>query len=158
MSPVNTNEYPVMGFDGKMYVGPAGSTSISEMILAECVKDPKYSYKYDEVDATTRKHGGVKAVAKGILDISVSFTLPNVKSSAPDRALIMASLQSRRTPIAICMLDEEDGEGIFGDFELLGGDKSEEDASIQQFEVEAKPSVAGRPVKWTTDGAYPTTT
>jgi hypothetical protein len=55
------------------------------------------------------------------------------------------------------MLDEESGEGIIGDFELFGGDKSEEDDDLQAFEIEAKPSVAGRRVQWTTDGTYPET-
>ena len=54
------------------------------------------------------------------------------------------------------MLDEEDGEGPIGDFEILGGDKNEEEGNMQEIEVEAQPSVAGRPVRWTTDGSYPT--
>jgi len=149
-----------MGFEGAFYVGPAGSTSIASMILAENVRNPKYSYKFDEVDATTRRHKGTKAYAKGMKDVGISFTLPNLKnddgSRPADLALILESLHNRRKPLAICMLDEDGGEGIFGDFEILGGDKSEEDEAIQEFEVEAKPSVGGRAIAWTEDGSYPT--
>jgi hypothetical protein len=65
-----------------------------------------------------------------------------------DAALILQSLRSRHMPLTIIMLDKEDGEGIIGDFELLGGDKSEEDENVQEFEIEAKPSAAGRKVEW----------
>ena len=145
-------QYMTMGFEGKFYVGPKGSTSPTGMILADSVRNPKYSYKYSEVDATLRRHEGVKAYMKGLLDVSISFTLPNLKNDnggrPADTALILESLKSRRQPIAICMLDEESGEGIIGDFELLGGDKSEEDENLQEWEVEAKPSASGRKVTW----------
>jgi len=145
-------QYPVMGFEGKFYVGPKGSTGPSGMILAENVRNPKYSYKFSEVDATTRRHAGTKAYAKGMLDVEITFTLPNLKnddgSRPADLALIFSSLHDRRMPISICMLDEEGGEGILGDFEILGGDKSEEDEDIQNIEVTAKPSVGGRKVEW----------
>ena len=138
-----------MGFQGQFYVGPKGSTDPSTMILADTVRNPKYTYQYGEVDATLRRHAGTKAYMKGLLDVSISFTLPIMQDeSSPSHALILASLQSRKMPIAICMLDSEGGEGIIGDFELFGGDKSEEDENLQEFEVSAKPSAAGRKVEW----------
>jgi len=140
---------PLMGFEGKFYVGPAGSTSPANMTLADTVRNPKYSYKFSDVDATLRRHMGIKAYIKGMLDVTVSFTLPiMINESSASHALITNALKSRRMPIAICMISDEDGEGIIGDFEVFGGDKSEEDENLQEFEVECKPSAAGRPVSW----------
>jgi hypothetical protein len=48
------------------------------------------------------------------------------------------------------MIDETGGEGPMGDFELFGGDKSEEDENLQAWEIEAKPSAAGRKLGWYT--------
>ena len=124
--PVIDNQNPVMGFEGKIYVGPRGTTSLTNMILLEDVKDPTYTYKFDEVEVNTRRHGGNKVYAKGLKDVGISFTLPNIKPAGPAVALVLQALHNRRMPIAIAMLDEEGGEGPFGDFEILGGDKAEE--------------------------------
>jgi len=139
MPTTTSNDYMVMGFEGQFYV---------DGVLAESIRNPKYSYQYSDVDATLRKHKGVKAYAKGMLDISVSFTLPNIKPRQPDAVIILAALKDRRKTVKIKMLDEEGGEGIEGDFILLGGDKSEEDENVQEWEIEAKPAAAGNPVEW----------
>jgi hypothetical protein len=156
-----------MGFEGKFYVGlydpddPCTSQDDPRMVLAESIRNPKYSYKFDEVDVTLRKHRGTKAYQKGMLDISLSFSLPNmndlpVEQIPADAALILMSLRDRHMPLTIIMLDKEFGEGIIGEFELLGGDKSEEDANVQEFEIEAKPSAAGRKVEWYVSPLPPT--
>ena len=120
------------------------------MMLLEDVSNVKYTYKFDEVPMSIRKHKGNKVVAKGALDVGVSFTLPNIKPRSAAAALVYQALHSRRMPIAICMLDEAGGEGPFGDFEILGGDKNEEQESAQEIEVEAKPAAVGRKVEWFT--------
>jgi hypothetical protein len=143
-----------MGFEGKMYVGPAGKTSPNDtgMVLADSIKDPQYSYQYSEVDATLRRNNGRKAYQKGILDVSISFTLPNEVTTGSNRTadsqLILNSLRNRHQPITIIMLDHDGGEGLIGDFELFSGDKSEEGENLQEWTIEAKPSVEGRPVDW----------
>ncbi len=148
------DQYLLMGFEGKIYVGPAGKTSPKDegMMLADSIRNPKYSWKYTDTDATLRRHGGVKAFIKGMLEVVVNFELPNLKNNdgtrPADIALMLHSLKNRRAPITIIMVDEEDGEGIIGDFELFGGDKSEEDENLQAWDVEAKPSAAGRKVGW----------
>ena len=148
--------YLTMGFEGDMYIGPAGCTSHTDpqMMLAGSIKDPKYTYGYSDVDATLRKHRGNKAYQKGILDVIISFTLPNLEhddgTRPADVALILASLRNRRMPLTIIMLDKTGGEGPIGDFEIFGGEKSEESENPQTFEIEAKPSVAGRAVAWYT--------
>jgi hypothetical protein len=148
------DQYLLMGFEGKIYVGPAGCTSPTEsgMMLADSIRNPKYSWKYSDVDATLRRHNGVKAFIKGMLEVGINFTLPNLKNTdgtrPSDVALMLQSLKERRCPITIIMIDEEDGEGIIGDFELFGGDKSEEDENLQAWDIEAKPSAAGRKVDW----------
>jgi hypothetical protein len=147
--------YVTMGFEGDLYVGPAGCTSPTDpqMMLAGSIKDPKYSYGYSEVDATLRKHRGNKAYQKGLLDVSVSFTLLNLYDDdgkrPADVALFLAALRSRRKPLTIIMLDKEGGEGIIGDFEVLSGDKSEGSEDAQAWDIECKPSVASsRKVDW----------
>ena len=145
---MSTNQYMTMGFEGAMYVAPRGATSTSGMTLAGSVKNPKVTYSYDEVDASLRRHRGLKVVQKGMLDITINFTLPNIKPRSADAALIFASMMDRRQPISICMLDEEGGEGFIGDFELLGGDKSEENENAQEWEITAKPSAVGNGVRW----------
>ena len=134
-----------MGFEGAFYVGPRGSNATQ---LAESIRNPKLTYTYSEVDVTTRKHKGTKAYQKGLLDVTITFTLPNIKPRTADAALIFASLMDRKQPIAIRMLDEPGGEGVFGDFELFGGDNSQEDENVQEWEITARPSSSGKPVEW----------
>lgn len=147
-------QYMLMGFEGNIYVGPAGKTKPDDegMMLADSIRNPKYGWKYTDVDGTLRRHRGVKAYIKGMLDVVVNFTLPNLKNDdgtrPEDVALMLESLKNRRKPITIIMVDEEGGEGIIGDFELFGGDKSEEDENLQAWEIESKPSAAGRKVGW----------
>lgn len=161
MTNTTEHEYLLMGFEGEIYIGPPGKSSPKDegMILADIIRNPKYSLKYTDVDATLRRHKGTKAYIKGMLDLTINFTLPNLKkladkSRSPDVALLLTSLRERRSPLTIIMVDEEGGEGPMGDFELFGGDKSEEDENLQEWQVEAKPSAAGRQVGWYT----PTTT
>ncbi|MDR1493140.1 MAG: hypothetical protein LBT05_10515 [Planctomycetaceae bacterium] len=143
-----------MGFEGKFYVGPSGkeSPTASGMILADSVRNPQYTWQYTDVDATLRRHNGIKAYIKGMLDVSITFTLPNEKlasgSRSADAQLILDALRNRHTPITIIMLDVTGGEGLIGDFELFSGDKSEEDENLQEWTIEAKPSAAGRAVSW----------
>jgi hypothetical protein len=137
-----------MGFEGAFYVGPRGTSTLTGMILLEDVHSVKYTHKFDEVEIPTRKHKGNKAYAKGKRDWGVSFTLPVMKPPSPAVALILAALHDRRMPIAICILDEKGGEGPFGDYEIFGGDMSQNDDGIDEMEVEAKPSGVGRPVEW----------
>jgi hypothetical protein len=146
----------LMGFEGVIYIGPAGKTAINDtsMILADSIREPKYSVEYSDVDATMRKHQGIKAHMKGILDFEITFTLPNLKNSdgtrPTDTALILSSLQARQMPLTIFMLDEASGEGIMGDFEIFGGNKTEADEDVQAWEITARPSAAGRHVTWYT--------
>ena len=154
--------YQTMGFEGDLYIGPAGCTSHTDtqMILAGSIKDPKYTYGFSDVDATLRKHRGNKAYQKGILDVTISFSLPNLihddGTRPADTALLLEALRSRRMPLTIIMLDREGGEGPIGDFEIFGGEKSEESENAQMFEIEAKPSVASnRAVDWYTATTTP---
>jgi hypothetical protein len=146
--------YPLIGFEGKMYIGPAGKESPTDtgMILAENIKDPSFTYGFTDIEATLRRHQGTKAYAKGELDIEITFNMPDVKdpdqARAPDTAILLESLKNRKSPITIIMLDETGGEGIIGDFELFSGDKSEENDDQQAFDVTAKPSAAGRGAWW----------
>jgi len=150
-----STQYITMGFEGAFYVGPRGGTSPDAvaMILAECIRNPKLTYSYSEVDATLRRHQGVKAYQKGLLDVTITFTLVNLKPRTADLALMLNSMLGRRQPITIIMLDEAGGEGIIGDFELFGGDKTEEDEDVQAWEITARPSAAGRKVQWYNGGA-----
>ena len=144
----------LMGFEGKFYVGPAGCESPEDdgMVLADSIREPKYSYEYSDVDATLRRHEGVHAHMKGILDVEVSFALPNLKNDdgtrPADTALILLSLRDRHLPLTVIMIDEEGGEGIIGDFEFFGGEKTEADDDLQAWDIVARPSAAGRKVDW----------
>ncbi|MDR1922796.1 MAG: hypothetical protein LBQ66_00360 [Planctomycetaceae bacterium] len=144
----------LMGFEGNFYVGPVGLSTPNAvgMLLSESIREPKYGYEYSDVDATLRRHRGRKAHMKGLLDVEITFTLPNEKNDdgtrPADTALILESLRGRHTPITIIMLDEEGGEGLIGDFELFSGDKSEADDDVQAWEITARPSAAGRKVDW----------
>jgi hypothetical protein len=129
------------------------------MMLADSIRNPKYSWGYSEVDATLRRHEGAKAYMKGMLEVSISFTLPNEKNTdgtrPPDTTLLLKAMRERHYPITIIMVDEANGEGPVGDFELFGGDKSEEDENLQAWEIDAKPAGAGRKVDWYTTPAEP---
>jgi hypothetical protein len=150
MSTPPVEQVPVMGFEGQIYVGPRGTTTLAGMILLEDVHSVKYSDKFDEVEINTRKYKGDKTYAKGKHDWGASFTIPVIKPYSAAVALILAAKDSRRMPIAICILDEEGGEGPFGDFEIMGGEMEQNDDGIQEMPIEAKPSGVGRRVEWFT--------
>jgi hypothetical protein len=153
-TPPFQDQHLLKGFEGKLYIADIQYQCTihtdTHVLLAEKIREPKYSYQYANIDATMRVHKGTKAYTKGVLDISIAFTLPIVKndngSYPTDTALMMECLLNRNKPITIFMLDEQNGKGIWGDFELYGGEKSEADDDLQAWDVTAYPSAVGRGV------------
>ena len=147
-TPPTTDAYGTMGFEAAMYVGPRGSESPAGMVLADSVRNVSLESTFTEVDVTLRRHKGMNAYQKGLQDMTITFTLPTIKPRTADAALIFNAMRNRRSPIAICILDEEDGEGFIGDFELFGGTNNQEDDDIQNWEITARPAASGKPPKW----------
>ena len=128
--------HAVMGFEGKFMVGPptGAMTELTE------VRDPSIEITYTEVDVTTRRQRGMKAYQKGLKDVTVKFTLPIFDPPSAAAAIVLNSLQERRSPLKIEM--ESDGIGFNGLFELFSASKSEEGDNVQAWEITAKPSAA----------------
>ncbi len=161
-TPTLTNT--LMAFEGNMYIGAAGSGSISTtgMTWAENISELKLPSpgSFGEVEHTLKKHKGQKAYQKGPRDWIISFniskeytttTVDNVttRSYASDVQMILNALQSRQ-PIHILLEDFEGGEGPVGDFLLFGSDYGDQDAQI--IPVVAKPYAGAPAIKWQKNG------
>jgi hypothetical protein len=152
----------VMGFEGNIYIGPAGSTlhTATGVVLFKNIKDPKIKSSYEEVDATMRRHRGDKAYLHGMRDIEVSFTMFNIKDIVEtinvdgevtdteikrpaDVQLAYDAMFTRNKAVTLFLIDKAGGEGFYGDALLFADEKKEESGEVQQWEVKAKPSAHG---------------
>ena len=170
-TPTLTNT--LMGFEGNMYVGAAGSgaTSSSGMTLAENVSELKLPApgSYGEVEHTLKKHKGQKAYQKGMRDWIINFSVSKERvtttttssdnppvtttttSYAPDVQMILDALHSR-TPIHLLLEDFEGGEGPVGDFLLFGSEYSGSGEEAQIVPIVAKPYAGAPAVQWQRNG------
>jgi predicted secreted protein len=125
---------PRIGINGKLYYGVAGTAAATE---ATNVRDVTFDPKRDEVDATTRQHGGWKAYLGGLKDFSIEWE-SNWDSAD---AFILACLNSflGGTAIALKCLDTTAGEGADGDFQIMGLAQSQPNSGVMSVKITAKP-------------------
>jgi hypothetical protein len=148
-----------MEFEGKMYVGEAGATATTGLTLVENVKNVKLSYSDAEVDATLRRHEGNKAYIRGIRDFSVTLDLANIKNDngtrPADIQFFLSSMENRRYMFSAFFLDENGGEGPFGDFVCFFGDGNDNDEEGGKWSLTLRPAGFGRKLGWYKTPAEP---
>jgi predicted secreted protein len=143
---------PRTGINGKLSYGIAGSAAATE---ATNVRDVTFDPKRDEVDATTRAHGGWKAYLGGLKDFSIEWE----SNWDAEDAFILACLASflNGTAIALKCLDTTAGEGAFGDFQIMGLAQAQPNSGVMAVKITAKPhaGAAGLMV-WSGGSGLPT--
>jgi hypothetical protein len=163
------NPYMTLNFEGKLYIAPYSSTSpitspyasVTEnggftlntgAILAANIRNPQIHYADTEIDATLRRHLGNKAYVRGMRDFNATLELANLKldngTRPPDVALLLSALNDRRKLITAFFIDEELGEGPFGDFLLFFGDGGGEDDGVNMWNITMRPAAFGRALDW----------
>jgi len=142
---------PRTGINGKLYYGTAGSSASTE---ATNVRDVTFDAKGDEVDATTREHGGWKAYLRGLKD----FTIDWESNWDAEDAFILACLDSflNGAAIALKCLDAAGGEGADGDFQVMSMTRSEPNSGVMAVKVTAKPHAgSARLMVWAGGSGHP---
>lgn len=122
------------------------------MILAENIRNVKIAFADAEVDATLRRHKGNKAYLRGVRDFSAALDLANIKNDdgtrPADIQFLLNSRSSRRTMFTAFFLDEENGEGPFGDFIAFFGDGGDGDDEADKWSITLRPAAFGRALDW----------
>ena len=146
------NPYWIMNFEGKLYVGASGAAAPTALILVENVRNVKLSYSDAEVDATLRRHEGNKAYVRGVRDFSATMDLANIKNDdgtrPEDIQFFLDRFHDRRLMFSAFFLDEEGGEGPFGDFICFFGDGGDGDEDLDKWSLTLRPAGFGRKVDW----------
>jgi hypothetical protein len=143
-----------MNFEGKLYIGPAEAQSPTGtgMILAENIRNVQIQYNDAEVDATLRRHEGNKAYVRGVRDFSATLDLANIKNEdgtrPADIAFLLNARDSRRFMFSAFFLDENNGEGPFGDFIAFFGNGGEGDEDADKWSLTLRPAAFGRKLDW----------
>jgi len=132
----------IIGLDGKLYEGTAGSTADTEVTNAE---DVTLSLSSVEVDITRR--GSTWEVSKPVLlTAELSFTLQKREGDTVRTALQNAFLN--KTKIALYPKDRASGEGLDADFYVTGFSDNQPLKDKQTIEVTAKITDESRSPAW----------
>ena len=131
-----------MGFEGKLYWGPKGSTGTTELTIA---RDVSYRFEPKEGDVSDR------ASLFDLVDVAgMGFSLEfevNNKDTDPFIAA-MRTAQVAGDAIAFRTRDKDSGWGVDGDF-IFGSDENQPLRDAQRIKVTAKPTdKAGRTPTW----------
>jgi len=137
-----------LGIQGRLYYGTAGTTADTP---AENIRDLTLDLKGDEVDATTRAHGGFKGYMRGLKDCAVDWKMNADGSDAFYQALRNSFTEG--TGIALAVLDEEGGVGIDADFQVISCPRAEPNSGVMEITIAVKPHAdTDRAAEWTTEG------
>jgi hypothetical protein len=139
---------PRIGIEGRLYYGAAEAQADTP---AENIRDLTLDLKADEVDASTRAHGGYKAYLRGLKDCSVDWKMNADGSDAFYQALRNSFTEG--TAIALAVLDEEGGAGIDADFQVISCPRAEPNSGVMEITIAVKPHAdTDRTVEWTATG------
>lgn len=104
----------LMGFEGKIFTGTAGSEATDEITNS---RDIKYSFDYDKGDTTERgEDESVPPIEYGrvsVRKITITFNTTNKEDDALLATLLAASYAGQ--PVAIRTKDKAAGKGFDGD-------------------------------------------
>lgn len=138
---------PRIGILGRLYYGEAGEADTP----AENIRDLTLNLTGDEVDATTRAHGGYKGYLRGLKDVAIDW-----KMNADGTDLFYQALRNsflHGTPLALAVLDESGGAGIDADFVVVSCPRAEPNSAVMEISVSVKPAAGtDRTAEWTAVG------
>lgn len=135
-----------LGFESKLYIGPAGATATTE---AKNVKDVTLDLESAEVDASSRASGKFKIYIQGRIDAGLEFKM-NVDEDDTTLSTIRTAWLNR-TAIAV-KVDLGDGMAFDTDAIVTKFTNEQPDEEIISYSVSVKPTMvsADRPPQITT--------
>jgi predicted secreted protein len=136
-----------LGMECKLYHGAAGATATT--LLAN-VKDLTLNLEKGEADVTTRANQGWRAVVATLKSGSVEFEMVWDTEDAGFAALKNAYFNN--TPIALAILDGENGEGLDADFSVTNFTRNEPLEEAVTVNVTVKPTYSTRAPAWIEGG------
>ena len=110
------------------------------------VKDVTLNLEAGEADVTTRANAGWRATVATLKEGSVEFEMV-WDSDDPGFAAIRTAYFTN-TPIALAILDGEDGEGLDADFSITNFSRNEPLEEAITVSVTAKPTYSTRAPTW----------
>jgi hypothetical protein len=131
-----------LSINAKLYYGTAGATAATELTT---VGDVSVKLKKGAAKANSRASKWAKV--KGVMrEASITFSILADDTDANLAALIAAWVAD--TPLAFLILDKAGGNGLDGDFDLIGMDREEklEEGVVYSFEIQPTPST--RDLAW----------
>jgi len=132
-----------LGLEAKLYHGPAGATATSELTN---VKDVTLNLETGEADVTTRAAQGWRATIATLKEGSVEFEMIWDTEDTGFSALKNAYFNN--TPIALAILDGENGSGLDADFSITNFTRNEPLEEALTVSITAKPTYSTRPPAW----------
>jgi len=132
-----------LGMEAKIYHGAAGSTATSELTN---VKDVTLNLETGEADVTTRGNQGWRATVGTLKEGSVEFEM--VWDSDDSGFTAIKNAYFNNTPIALAILDHENGEGLDADFSITNFSRNEPLEEAITVSVTAKPTYSTRAPAW----------
>ena len=132
-----------LGMEAKIYHGAAGSTATSELTN---VKDVTLNLETGEADVTTRGNQGWRATVGTLKEGSVEFEM--VWDSDDSGFTAIKNAYFNNTPIALAILDYENGEGLDADFSITNFSRNEPLEEAITVSVTAKPTYSTRAPAW----------
>ena len=132
-----------LGFQCKMYYGPAGSPATTELTN---VGDVDFNLSKSEADVTTRGSLGWEATVGVIKQGEVSFDMIWDTDDAAFNTFMNAWLND--DAIALKILDGETGSGLDADFSILDIGRSEPLKEAVKAKIKVKPTYSTRAPVW----------
>ena len=132
-----------LGMEAKLYYGRAGSTANTEL---NNVKDVTLNLETGEADVTTRGNQGWRATVATLKSGTVEFEMIWDTGNAGFTAIKNAYFNN--TPIALAILDYENGEGLDADFSITNFSRNEPLEEAITVSVTAKPTYSTRAPAW----------
>ena len=132
-----------LGIEAKIYHGTAGTTATTELTN---VKDVTLNLETGEADVTTRGNQGWRATVGTLKEGSVEFEM--VWDSDDSGFTAIKNAYFNNTPIALAILDYENGEGLDADFSITNFSRNEPLEEAITVSVTAKPTYSTRAPAW----------
>ena len=132
----------VLGMDGVLYRGVAGTTATTAM---SNVKDVTLALEIGEADVTTRGSGGWELTETTLLKGSVSFKMLWDTEDTDFSAIQTAFFN--RTALAFFVTDGS-GTGLDADFKVLSFSRDEALTEAMSVDVTIKPTRSTRAPEW----------
>lgn len=136
-----------LGMEAKMYHGTAGATATTEMTN---VKDVTLNLEKGEADVTTRGNQGWRATVGTLKDGSVEFE--QVWDNTDSGFAAIKNAYFNDEPIALLILDAENGEGLDADFSVTNFSRNEPLEEAITVSVTVKPTYSTRAPTWVEAG------